>query len=43
MKIDPHKCVACGNCLPVCPVGAIHIDPDIGRATVNEDECVECF
>jgi hypothetical protein len=24
-------------------VGAIHIDPAIGRATVNEDECVECF
>ncbi len=43
MRIDPHKCVACGNCLPVCPVGAIHIDPAIGRATVNEDECVECF
>jgi len=43
MRIDPHKCVACGNCVPVCPVGAIHIDPDIGRATVNEDECVECF
>lgn len=43
MKIDPHKCVACGNCLPVCPMGAIHINPTIGSATVNPDECVECF
>ncbi|MBI2088037.1 MAG: 4Fe-4S binding protein [Deltaproteobacteria bacterium] len=43
MNIDPHKCVACGNCLPVCPMGAIHIDPAIGRATVNQDQCVECF
>lgn len=43
MKIDPHKCVACGNCVPVCPMGAIHIDPEIGRAVVNQDECVECF
>jgi hypothetical protein len=24
-------------------VGAIHIDPDINRAVVREDECVECF
>ena len=43
MKIDPHKCVACGNCLPVCPVGAIYIDPSSNRARINTDECVECF
>ena len=43
MKIDPHKCVACGNCLPVCPMGAIYIDPSIKRARINTDECVECF
>lgn len=43
MRIDTAKCVACGNCIPVCPVGAIAIDPAIGRARVNRDECVECF
>lgn len=42
MRIDQWKCVACGNCVPVCPVGAIYIDPAVGRARVNEDECVEC-
>ena len=42
MLIDPAKCVACGNCIPVCPVGAIYIDTAIGRARVNQDECVEC-
>jgi ferredoxin len=42
MRIDEYKCVACGNCIPVCPVGAIYIDPVIGRARVNRDECVEC-
>ena len=43
MKIDPDKCVACGNCVPVCPMGAIYIDPAHNRARINADECVECF
>jgi len=43
VKIDPTKCVACGNCTYVCPVGAIYIDPATRRATVNSKECVECY
>jgi ferredoxin len=43
MKINPNKCVACGNCTYVCPMGAIYIDPQIHRATINRDECVECY
>lgn len=43
MKINPNKCVACGNCTYVCPMGAIYIDPVIHRATINRDECVECY
>jgi ferredoxin len=43
MRIDGYRCVACGNCVPVCPVGAIYIDPVRHRATVNQDECVECY
>lgn len=43
MRIDPKKCVACGNCVAVCPMGAIYIDPQIGRATINHEECVECY
>jgi ferredoxin len=43
MKINPDKCVACGNCTYVCPMGAIYIDPVIKRATVNQNECVECY
>jgi ferredoxin len=43
MKINPNKCVACGNCTYVCPMGAIYIDQTINRATINRDECVECF
>ncbi|MBI4903188.1 MAG: 4Fe-4S binding protein [Acidobacteria bacterium] len=43
MRINPNKCVACGNCTYVCPMGAIYIDPAIKRATINHDECVECY
>ncbi len=43
MLISETKCVACGNCIPICPVGAIHIDSRRNRATVNQDECVECY
>src|SRR6202795_2296484 len=43
MRINPDKCVACGNCTYVCPMGAIYIDPAIKRATVDLNECVECY
>ena len=43
MRINPGKCVACGNCTYVCTMGAIYIDPVIKRATVDNDECVECY
>src|SRR6188768_4190523 len=43
MQINPHKCVACGNCTYVCPMGAIYIDPVKKRATIDRDECVECY
>ena len=42
MQIDPRKCVACANCIPVCPMGAIYIDTKIKRATIDYDQCVEC-
>jgi ferredoxin len=41
--IDPKKCVACGNCVAVCPMSAIYVDAEAGRAVVNRDECVECY
>jgi ferredoxin len=40
MLINPRKCVACGNCVPVCPMGAIYLEA--GVAEVNQDACVEC-
>jgi len=43
MKLNANKCVACVNCIYVCPVGAIYVDPVIKRATVDRNECVECY
>lgn len=43
MWIDPRKCVACGNCVAVCPMGAISIDREQKTAEINAEECVECF
>ena len=43
MRINPDKCVACGNCTYICPMEAIYIDPIRKRATIKRDECVECY
>ena len=43
MKINQDKCVGCGNCTYICPMGAIYVDPATGRSTINRDECVECY
>ena len=43
MKINSDKCVACGNCTYVCPMGAIYVDQSLNRAVVDQDECVECY
>ena len=42
MDVDQRKCVACSNCIPTCPMGAIYIDTALNRAKVNLEECVEC-
>ncbi len=40
MLVDRSKCVGSGNCVAVCPMGAIRVEQD--RAFINQDECVEC-
>jgi len=42
MIINKKKCVACGNCIAICPMGAIYVDQSINRAVINDDACVEC-
>jgi ferredoxin len=42
MIINQQKCVACGNCVAICPMGAIYVDQEKSRALINDDACVEC-
>lgn len=39
VKVDKEKCVGCGACVDVCPVGAIKLKDGIA---VVSDECIEC-
>jgi ferredoxin len=41
MEINEKKCVGCGNCHAVCPMGAISLNSE-GISVVDQDECVEC-
>lgn len=42
VRIDFEKCVGCGQCIPFCPDSAISLNMN-GRASVNEEVCVECY
>ena len=40
MKIDPEKCIACLECVDLCPMGCIAEGNE--TVQINQDECVEC-
>jgi len=39
MRIDENLCIACGSCVPYCPMKAISLGE---VAVIDQDECVEC-
>ena len=39
--IDKKKCISCGTCVAICPVGAIDFDKD-GKAIIDRSKCIRC-
>ena len=39
--IDQNKCIGCGTCVQLCPVGAISFNSD-GKAVIDPNTCIKC-
>jgi len=44
-KINTKKCVACQECIKICPAKTIHLKqyPDKKAAYINKKNCIRCF
>lgn len=40
LQIDQDLCTACGDCMPVCPMGAVLKKK--GTYVIDADTCTEC-
>ena len=40
IMVDEKKCIPCGACVSICPVGAITIVK--GKAQINPKKCIKC-
>ena len=39
--VDQKKCIGCGTCVEICPVGAISFS-DEGKAVIDASKCIKC-
>ena len=39
--VDQKKCIACGSCIEICPVGAISFGEN-GKAVIDPNICIKC-
>lgn len=39
--IDKKKCIGCGTCVAICPMGAISFKKD-GKPEIDRSKCIHC-
>lgn len=39
--VDKNKCISCGACVGICPVGAISFD-ETNHAQIDQNICIRC-
>lgn len=39
--VDKKKCIGCGTCVAICPVGAISFSNE-GKAVIDKTKCIRC-
>ena len=39
--VDKEKCIGCGTCVAICPVGATSFDSD-GKVKIDKSICIGC-
>lgn len=42
LKYTSQDCTVCGNCIPVCPEGAIKSDPFLEKVSIDRQSCTNC-
>lgn len=41
--VDRDKCIGCGTCVDVCPVGVYELDEEQKSVPVHPEECIACL
>lgn len=46
MIVVTDECIACGQCMEICPAGAFQykeiVSKEYAQVEVNQDKCIEC-
>ncbi|MBE6126213.1 MAG: 4Fe-4S dicluster domain-containing protein [Erysipelotrichaceae bacterium] len=42
VEVNKEICIGCGACVDVCPVGALQLNEEDGKAESDETICIDC-